>query len=452
MMGKSSPLFVIVLYCVAAVSSITILTINSYADYPWVYYFKRPDMAEIHTAFPDGDGRVIVATGDWRDWHSVPGYNVWEYFSTGVYRIDGANIEDLNFPANSYVFDGALDSEGRLWILIGEGQDDWDKQYGNAALKCLASGFNYYRSGAGPINVVNRRLCVLEECGLVECSELTEAIPGEARWMGADPHGRIFVLSELRDGYNILDTCFSWWEADAPQVVHTAVMSEVFAQRIGMSGYPFFDRHGCLYTVVISEPDDPGDIYDYAVIRFNPDTFEWHLFDENESEFLDSAIAHFFIDPMDVKWFGTGDGLVRFDGENWSRFTTENSQLPFNVVVEMAYEEQDDVYYVISQERWEYGDYDGAFSIFSSTGQLCGAPVGFSPPAYSLPWRWIFKDSNGVWWLHVRHTNTVYSYDHRRVMQWDVEDWTDSSDAVGYIGGTASGRTFAVCAKWLMIW
>jgi len=433
MMGKSNPLSVIVLYCVAAVSSITIVTVNSYADYPWVYYFERPDMAEILTAFPDDGGGIIVATGDWRDWHSVPGYNVWEYLSTGVHRIDCGTVDELNFPANSYVFDGAFDSEGKLWILIGEGRDFYIKQYGSFLSKGSNSGFNYYR-GAGPANVVDRRLAVLEGSRLVMRPDLTEAIPGEARWMGADPQGRIFVLSELRDGYNILDTYFSWWEADAPQVVHSAVMSEVFTQRIGMSGYPFFDRHGSLYMIVISTADDVSDVWKYTVVSFRPDIGEWHVYDESESQFLDSPIAHFFIDPMDVKWFGTEDGLVRFDGENWSRFTTENSQLPFNVVAEMAYDEHDDTYYVISQERWEYGDYDGAFSVFSSIGELKGGPIDFLPPAKSIARRLIFQDPNGIWWLRVPNTGTIYSYDHEQIIRRDSEDWVNSAYHVRHIG------------------
>jgi len=410
MRGKSNPLLVIVLHCVITMGSIIALTINSYADYPWVHYFERPDSARIHTAFPDGDGGIIAATGDWRDWHSVPGYNVWEYFSTGVYRINCGTVEELTFPANSFVFDGAYDSEGKLWILIGEGRDLWIKQYGPSLSKGSNSGFNYYRSGGGPANVVDRRLAVLEGIRLVEHPELTEAIPGDAFWMGSDPQGNIFVLSELRDGSSILDTFVSWWEADVPQAVHTAAMSEAFTQRLGISRHPFFDRNGSLYMIVISEADDPSDIYKYTVISFNPGTLEWHIYDENNSEFLDSTITHFFIDPMDIMWFGTEDGLVRFDGQNWCRFTTENSQLPFNVVVEMAYDEQDETYYVISQERWDYGDYEGAFSIFSSGGEPRGGPIRISPPLGWLRWRWIWRGSDGIWWMRLRNGGAPMGY------------------------------------------
>jgi ligand-binding sensor domain-containing protein len=42
------------------------------------------------------------------------------------------------------------------------------------------------------------------------------------------------------------------------------------------------------------------------------------------------------IDGQGNKWIGTGDGLAKFDGVNWTVYNTSNSGLPSNAVLAIA--------------------------------------------------------------------------------------------------------------------
>ncbi len=439
----------------SAVFALTSCAIVQAADYPWVYYFERPESARVHTAFCDPDGGIIVATGDWHDMRSEPGYNVWEYFSTGVYRINSGDIEVLPFPANSYVFDGAVASDGNLWLLIGEGQDYWIRQYGKEAWVRSDGGFRF--NGFWPANVVNRRLAMLENRMLVEFPQLTDAVPGEPVYLGCDSHHRIFVLSVQREASDVPEWFVSQWDTPDPGDVRTINLSQMVPSMLYITAYPLFGQDGLIYFPFSHSLDDSQGAYKGGVFSLNLETAESEVYDESRSPFLESLIMHgwpdfpeFYIDPLNIKWFFTEDGLVRFDGQHWSRFSAADADLPHNLVVSMAYDEIDDSFYVVTCDRPGSADWGAAFSAFSAGGDRIGPSLHFRLAPY------IRRGAAGIWYLDVPTVDfdgIIYAYDHDRVTRYRLRDWVGPGLVQHRsIGTTPSGRTFLVTQTCVMIW
>lgn len=309
-------------------------------------------------------------------------------------------------------------------------------------------GFREFRHPFWPPNVVNRRLAVLDETGLVELTELTEAIPGVPGIMSSDPQGRIFVVSWEMEGNRVLDDFLSWWEVENMGIVHTLSTSDIMPPWAGIRDYPIFGPDGLVYLLVCCLDSS----WKYAVLCIDPQTEEFHGYSRLDYPLLDSTIRYFYVDPMNVKWFGTEDGLVRFDGESWSRYTTANSALPHDLVVEMAYDEIDQVYYVVSHLReWEDREDYAALSIFSQTGRRVGDPL------YLRSRPRLHRGADDVWYLMTDYVNgTIYSYDHEQVRRWRLSDWIDIGlldHESYYVGQTRSGRTYCVpTTEAIIIW
>jgi ligand-binding sensor domain-containing protein len=62
------------------------------------------------------------------------------------------------------------------------------------------------------------------------------------------------------------------------------------------------------------------------------DGVNWTVFTTSNSELYDDNVNAIAIDRSGNKWVGTSGGLAKFDGANWTVFTTENSGLPDDIV------------------------------------------------------------------------------------------------------------------------
>ncbi len=79
---------------------------------------------------------------------------------------------------------------------------------------------------------------------------------------------------------------------------------------------------------------------DYGIVSFDGSMWNFFLFDNQSASFLNNILA-ITIDSSGNKWIGTsGGGLGKFDGVNWTVFTTNNSQLPSNIVSAIAFDSQ----------------------------------------------------------------------------------------------------------------
>lgn len=62
---------------------------------------------------------------------------------------------------------------------------------------------------------------------------------------------------------------------------------------------------------------------------------QWTVYDKLNSGFTGGGVTSITFEGS-KKWIGTGNGLILFDGENWSEFKTNNSGLPDDYVTDVA--------------------------------------------------------------------------------------------------------------------
>jgi ligand-binding sensor domain-containing protein len=77
-----------------------------------------------------------------------------------------------------------------------------------------------------------------------------------------------------------------------------------------------------------------------GLIKLNKSTGEFIVYDKWNSKLPDNFVFAIAIDGMGNKWIGTGWGLVKFDGVNWTVYKTSNSGLPDNRVFAIAIDGQ----------------------------------------------------------------------------------------------------------------
>ncbi len=62
------------------------------------------------------------------------------------------------------------------------------------------------------------------------------------------------------------------------------------------------------------------------------DTSKWVNYTVHNSPMTNNFVYDVTVDQQDVKWFGTADGLVRFDNKKWKIYNQDNSQLKTNII------------------------------------------------------------------------------------------------------------------------
>jgi len=432
--------------------------------YPWVHYFKRPDMPYIHCTFADEEGNVLVATGDWLNTRAgyPPGSWWQEYWSQGIFLINEDSIEPISCPKNLYVNDFAVDAGGRVWAMVRTGQDyfvDPNKRHSGFDRR-FASGFQRPRSASssGSRMVVDGRLGYFVGNAFVDYTGLIDEIPYWATTLTSDAQGRLFLMSGVRsDEYHFYECAISWWDAEEPIEIHTFDFSDILpdAEVVGiptnlMGQYPVFGPDGLVYIPTVYSLDEESRTC--GVLCLNPETEEWQLFCGGENPLLDSKLEYFYVDQMNRRWFCTEDGLVLFDGENWARLTTDNSDLPYDRIKLVVYDEIDEVYYVGSaaEDWWQHPDDYVAFSIFSPTGEsMC-------EPLYMQGGPKLHRGAGGIWYLMPGwDDDLVYVYDHIAIREFRLRDWTNIPEYSAwdhYIAPTATRRTYFANNYCVMIW
>ncbi|MCB2220256.1 MAG: T9SS type A sorting domain-containing protein [Bacteroidetes bacterium] len=71
------------------------------------------------------------------------------------------------------------------------------------------------------------------------------------------------------------------------------------------------------------------------------DGSEWVHYNTSNSQLPSDIVYEIAIDGIDTKWIGTTDGLATYDGNDWLVFNTSNSGLPYNWVTSIAIDGND---------------------------------------------------------------------------------------------------------------
>jgi ligand-binding sensor domain-containing protein len=81
-----------------------------------------------------------------------------------------------------------------------------------------------------------------------------------------------------------------------------------------------------------------------------PASGTWTTYNTSNSGLVDNFVMAIAIDSSGNKWFGTYNGVSKFDGTNWTTYNTSNSGLAHNFVKGIAID--------ASGNKW-LGTYDG---------------------------------------------------------------------------------------------
>jgi subtilisin family serine protease len=130
------------------------------------------------------------------------------------------------------------------------------------------------------------------------------------------------------------------------------------------------------------------------------------------------------IDGNGNKWFGTSGGVGRFDGTNWTAYTSSNSGLPANDVVGLALDSVG-TKWISTMSSGKIAKFDGTTWTTFSCGNVA-IPCGYNNA--------IAIDNNGVKW---------FGKDNLGVVSFDGTTWTDyTSSNSGLPNGSV--RTIAI--------
>ncbi|CAN5542706.1 hypothetical protein BH11BAC1_BH11BAC1_10260 [soil metagenome] len=77
----------------------------------------------------------------------------------------------------------------------------------------------------------------------------------------------------------------------------------------------------------------------YGLISF--DGTSWAIYDTSNSNISSQATSKVFISPAGEKWIGTSDGLERFDGSNWILYDYSVAPFSFYNLTDMVFKNND---------------------------------------------------------------------------------------------------------------
>jgi len=123
------------------------------------------------------------------------------------------------------------------------------------------------------------------------------------------------------------------------------------------------------------------------------------------------------IDANGNKWFATTDGLMKFDGTNWTTFNTSNSSLKFNTINDLAVDLNGNVWLAAGSEDETGNETTGRIVKYDGTNWIY-----FNP----------FNDNNGlnyVYTIAVDSTGKIWAGTSFGLTVFNGINWTNYTDS-----------------------
>lgn len=265
------------------------------------------------------------------------------YFFTisGVYKRKDGNLTIYN-PSNSALPDkvvkrGAIDSNGKIWMGTTHG---------------LASLENYTIT---PYNNSNTNSVLGDE----RITALTVG-PDNRVWIGT-PTGLVVYNGNT-------------WTRYTPQ--NSGIPAPyIFGLAVDKNGVVWMGV-GALGTWQSSYNDCPKSMI--GLVKFDGTT--WTLYNSTNSPLTSNYVNGLTLDSKGNVWIGTasnnkfgynefvkGCGLLKFDGTNWTSFTTSNSLLPDNDVQWVGADRNDNIWFTCKEKFGVYNE--GGLPFFTNDVQ-----------------------------------------------------------------------------------
>ncbi|MDP4175671.1 MAG: two-component regulator propeller domain-containing protein [Bacteroidota bacterium] len=171
-----------------------------------------------------------------------------------------------------------------------------------------------------------------------------------------------------------------------------------------------------------------------SLVRFNINTLEKTFFNPLNSGLPSSSIKSVAVDKDGVKWIGTNNGLVRFDGSNWTVYCKSNSGLPDDCVNSISIDSCGNKW--IGTRTGGLAKFDGKYwNVY--TPPNCKSEFKITATAIDRTGNlWIGAYENGVFkfdgenWIHytLKNTNFLVSSAAKIVVDKENNIWTASNE------------------------
>lgn len=175
----------------------------------------------------------------------------------------------------------------------------------------------------------------------------------------------------------------------------------------------------------------------------------WRYFTTDNSGLPSNSIQSIMVDHKGVKWFGTDEGLVKFDGINWTVFNTENSDIPGNNVEKIVEDKTGNIWFITDLTSTEgVVKFDGdSWELFTADN---GTLTDWTVLSIAI------DSSNNVWVGHQvsglakydGNSWTYYYYLTSEIPEGDIYDITVQSDGKIWFATSSSGTVSYDGSNW----
>ena len=153
---------------------------------------------------------------------------------------------------------------------------------------------------------------------------------------------------------------------------------------------------------------------------------QWVVFDSINAPLQTNLIKGIKTDSYGNVWFGTNNGLYKYDGLFWKNYNTNNSQIPYNQINNFFLDRNDNIWFPISELPYPYFvKFDGANWEIIDSNQTCFANSHiFAIDGYETKWVYYY---NGL------YDGLIYRYDGFSCIEYDQNDiGVNTTDIVGF--------------------
>ncbi|MGA2624555.1 MAG: two-component regulator propeller domain-containing protein [Bacteroidota bacterium] len=245
----------------------------------WSNYQKQLEFVTQH----GGIGRVVNALAVGKDgsvWFGLNGGGIRRFNRFGA---TGAQWLMYTMPslASNFVLGEAEDTPGNVWVGTSQGANEFIPT--QSATDPLGGSWRSLTNGVLPAEPIRA----------VSINPADNSI-----WFGTDNQGIVWTDGDLN------------WYIDAPRDKPFPVTSLAF------------DANNILWV---------GTLGDWAYM-YTQGSFEWMQYSDTSSAgcpvSVSSIVYSVAVDYHGTAWFGTDQGLSRYDRKNWTTFTHSNSPVP----------------------------------------------------------------------------------------------------------------------------
>ncbi len=173
---------------------------------------------------------------------------------------------------------------------------------------------------------------------------------------------------------------------------------------------------------------------EYGLVSLNGGVSNFYLFNNQSASFLNNIYC-ITIDTAGNKWIGTGGGgMGKFDGTNWTVYTSSNSPLPSNIVKAISFDSQNKMW-IGTTAGMAVWDMDSSWTIYQQ----------FSSALMSDNIECIVKSENDTMWIGTVNGGLTRAVD-SALITYTIQNGGVPDNTIQDIAVGANGYRWLACA------